>query len=49
MSNPYRHPLTYREHMIKNDKDKHNAGEKETESPRHAVAKKRCRDLHNPA
>ena len=34
--------------MIKNDGDQHNAGEKETELPRHAVAKKTCGELQKP-
>jgi len=31
--------------MIKNDGDQHNAGEKKTELPRHAVAEKTCGEL----
>jgi hypothetical protein len=45
--NPYRHGLTERKDVIKNDHDEHDNGEKETGSPRHAVAKT-CGKLQKP-
>src|SRR6476660_7007728 len=39
VSHPYCHGFAEDEHMIKNDKDQHNSGEKETGPPRNAVAK----------
>src|SRR6478736_9733047 len=48
MANPYGHGLAEDEHMIKNDGDQHNAGEKETELPRHGVAEKTCGELQKP-
>src|SRR5262245_3671651 len=48
VSNPYRHRLTQREHVIKNDHCEHDNGENETGSPRHAVATNTRGKLHKP-
>jgi hypothetical protein len=45
VSNPYRYGLAEGEHMIKNDKDQHNAREKKTGLPQDAVAKKTGSEL----